>query len=125
MTNLSDEEVAYKYIPCQHIKSLLEDKYLYFCRIAKWPDMMEQYLDGIAHPDQATKRFGSCWTLHKGIVRVVESNSPKALDDVRRNGVDSMWRTYCPQGGIRIETSLGRIRKALKAYCEKSNAILV
>lgn len=124
MINSRDEEAVYKYISSKHIKSLFEENHLFFCRIEKWPDMMEQYLDKIVHPKQAAKRFGSCWTLHKGVCRIVGSDSRAEVpDDVKINGVESMWRTYCPNGGVRIRTSLGKIRKAVEEYCNESNAI--
>jgi hypothetical protein len=103
-TELSDDVEIFKYIAEAHIKSLLEQNNLYFSRINRWPDMMELYLDRLVNPEQTSKRYGSCWTLHKGIERVVdeEGDRQNALDSVKQNGLESMWKTYCPQGGVRI-----------------------
>ncbi|MDP3440432.1 MAG: hypothetical protein Q8R95_12600, partial [Azonexus sp.] len=120
MTNritLPDEVRIFKYIPEAHIKSLLEKNNLYFNQINRWPDMMEQFLDNLVNPDLYAKRYGSCWTLHKGIEHVVDVGSGQhALDEVRLNGLDSMWKTYCPKGGVRIGTTLGKVRAVLKDY---------
>lgn len=116
-TGLSDEVEIFKYIPEAHIKSLLEKNNLYFSRVNRWPDMMELYLDKLVNPKLTSKRYGSCWTLHKGIGCVVDEGSRQnALESVRRNGLDSMWKTYCPQGGVRIGTTLGKVRAVLKDY---------
>lgn len=31
-----------------------------------------------------------------------------------------MWRTYCPNGGIRIKTTIGKIRTQVKSYCDEN-----
>lgn len=120
MTNqitLPDEVQIFKYIHEAHIKSLLENNNLYFNRINRWPDMMELFLDKLVNPELTSKRYGSCWTLHKGIEHVVDEGSRQhALDEVRLNGLDSMWKTYCPKGGVRIGTTLGKVRSVLKDY---------
>lgn len=116
-TALSDDVEIFKYIDKAHIKSLLEQNNLYFSRINRWPDMMELYLDKLVNPELTSKRYGSCWTLHKGIERVLyEGDHQKALDSVKQNGLESMWKTYCPQGGVRIRTTLGKVRAVLKDY---------
>lgn len=124
MTNqaeLSDEVEIFKYIPVAYIKNLLEEKNLFFNQINKWPDMMELYLDKLVNPGLASNRYGSCWTLHKGLKCVVDAGSRQnALDEIRLNGLDSMWKTYCPQGGVRIGTTLGKVRAALNGYREKT-----
>ena len=124
MTNqaeFSDEVEIFKYIPFAYIKSLLEEKNLFFSQINKWPDMMELYLEKLVNLRQAENRYGSSWTLHKGIERVVDaSDRQNALTSVRCNGLDSMWKTYCPQGGVRIGTTLGKVRAVLNDYREKT-----
>lgn len=119
----SDDTEIYKYISHKYIESLFIKHYLHFQDITKWPDMMELFLDKIINPNTQKKRYGSCWTLHKGIERIVDSRSRLgALEEIRRNGVESMWATYCPNGGIRIKTTVGKIRKSVNDYCDNYNS---
>lgn len=120
----SDETEIYKYINHAYIRSLLEDKKLFFCQIEKWPDMTEGFLDGIVNPENRTLRYGSCWTQHQGVERIVdERQKDKALKAVKLNGIDSMWRTYCPDGGVRIRTTIGKIRAVVEKYCNEAGAV--
>lgn len=120
---LSDDTEIYKYISHKYIENLFNEHYLHFQEITKWPDMMELFLDKIVNPNTQKQRYGSCWTLHKGIERIVDTMSRLgALEEIRRNGVESMWVTYCPNGGIRIKTTLGKIRKCVNDFCTNHNS---
>jgi len=117
-----DDVEVFKYIQYEYICSLFEKKELYFRQIIKWPDMMEGFLDNIVSPKTANLRYGSCWTLHQGVAQIVdEARKERAISEIRMNGVDSMWRTYCPNGGIRIKTTIGKIRAQIRVYCEKNS----
>lgn len=119
---LCDETEIYRYIPRRYIKSLLEENNLFFSKIKNWPDMMELFLDDSVNHDRAGNRYGICWTLHKGIEKIVTGSGQKnAFEEVKLNGVDSMWNTYCPNGGVRIKTTIGKVRKAVVDFCEKNN----
>lgn len=78
MKNEFDDDVEiYKYIQLEHMRSLFEQKQLYFRQIMKWPDMMEGFLDKLIYPKKADLRYGSCWTLHQGIARIVDEDKKR------------------------------------------------
>ena len=55
---LSDDTEIYKYIDYQYVDKLLDEHYLHFQEITKWPDMMESFLDKIIHPDMKKNDMG-------------------------------------------------------------------
>lgn len=121
----SDDVEIYKYIGLtesfglDYIKSVLESKTLYFRKVIMWEDVMESFLDRNVNKDSAELRYGSCWTTHQGIQRIVaDENYPEALKAIKRNGVASMWKMYCPNGGIRIRTTIGKARGLISKFCE-------
>lgn len=60
--------------------------------------------------------------MHKGIERIVDTRSRLgALEEIRRNGVESMWLTYCPNGGVRVKTTVGKIRECVNDFCGNRN----
>lgn len=119
---IHDATEIYKYIGYKRVETLFNEQYLYCRDITQWPDMMELFLDKIVNKTTPKYRYGLCWTLHHGIERIVDTkNRSGALEEIKRNGVEAMWVNYCHNGGVRIKTTIGKVRECMNNFCRNGD----
>ncbi|OOV87272.1 hypothetical protein [Oceanospirillum linum] len=129
---LPDDTPIYKYID----KKTFFDYYLntdqptlLFRNIHEWYDSHEGRIKGmlkafdsktgIAQETQDIQSYlGSCWALCTDDERLYDSNIELELanNELVKFGSDAMWQTYCPEGGVRIQTTIGKLRGILEGF---------
>lgn len=126
---LPEETPLYRYLPVDSYISLLEKQELWLAKITSWHDSHEgMRFDAMkckepSHP-YAEKTldnfFATCWSLQTEdkLLFVAERDSQKIFDEeayqrsvveLATHGSDAMWRAYCPIGGVRIKTTIGKL----------------
>jgi len=127
MAKLDSDTPIYRYINVNKLESIIKDEVIPLSLIASWPDIHEglyfQYFsDRISQKnDRKLPKldciFGSSWTL-ENLTSVIYSNETnefqiKALESIELNGTATMWDAYCPSGGARIKTTIGKLEQLL------------
>lgn len=130
--NLPDDTPIYKYIDADtFFKHYLDASQptLFFRNIHEWLDgheglitKMLKALDskkGITQDTSNTQsHLGSCWALCTDDERLYGSDVELTLanNELVEFGSDAMWQTYCPKGGVRIQTTIGKLRNKLEGF---------
>ena len=111
------ETKIFKYYTIESFLFLIESNALLFQPIEYWKDIAEGSLYGVlkrnGYPgtgEEKIRLFGSCWTLHdcyelNGQVEKMR----KARIELEKQGSSLMWDSYCPNSGIRIETTIKQV----------------
>jgi hypothetical protein len=114
----------YKYLPIEAFLYLNEFERINFTRITDWPDAYEgsrfEFFSKAKNDQRYSNKsknefYGSCWTLQTDDLCLYESTKEydEAIKELLRNGSASMWDSYCPNGGVRIKTTIGKINKLI------------
>jgi len=125
---LPDDTVLYKYLNVESYLYLLQYQAINVSRIIDWPD----YYEGLrfdffkrAHPelelDLATNKledfFVSCWSLQEEDRRIYDSDKEfdEANAELDKHGSAPMWESYCPNGGVRIKTTIAKLKQCFNS----------
>jgi hypothetical protein len=119
---LSDDTVLYKYMPIEAFLQLFWHRRVIFTRLIDWPDAYEGFLfdflskhrkDSILEGRSSSDLYGSCWTLQTEDSALYSTREEYTLaqGDLRRHGSAPMWESYCRNGGVRIQTTLGKLTR--------------
>ena len=125
-TELGENTPLYHYLSTDRFISLLGLKKIWLKQITKWDDFREgayhKYKQYTNQSHELANRhlndfYGSCWSLQVEDHRLYsdEAEFTLANDELARDGVDAMWRAYCPAGGVRIRTTQKKLRDLLLA----------
>lgn len=127
MAKLDSDTPIYRYINVNKLESIIQNGVISLSLIVSWPDIHEglyfrYFSDKIAQKsDQNLPKldciFGSSWTL-ENLTSILYSNESKefqikALESIELNGTATMWDAYCPSGGARIKTTIGKLEQLL------------
>lgn len=123
---LDESAPLYHYLSTDRFISLLGLKKIWLKQITKWPDFREgayhKYKQSTNqnHPFANThlnEFYGTCWSLQVEDRRLYsdEKEFTLANDELARDGMDAMWRAYCPTGGVRIKTTQKKLKDLLLA----------
>lgn len=132
MAKLDSDTPIYRYINVNKLGSIIQDGVIPLPLIVSWPDIHEGlyfqfFSEKISQKsDQNLPKldciFGSSWTL-ENLTSVIYSKETKefqikALESIELNGTATMWDAYCPSGGARIKTTIGKLEHLLKNNTE-------
>jgi hypothetical protein len=112
---------------------LLENQELWLRKISSWDDIQEglrfhaMKCKEPSHPyagKTLDNFYATCWSLQTEdkLLFVTDSDSQKLFDEkayqrsvveLATHGSDAMWRAYCPIGGVRIKTTIGKLVELL------------
>lgn len=113
---LGCETPIYKYISKKDFKEyyLCDSSTLLFQDVRNWKDGGEGLLNEFIEKcrgEKPTTFLGCCWTREKAPDRFYkdEGLAEKANESLASYGSDSMWQIYCPDGGVRIKTTIGKV----------------
>jgi len=123
-SDLSDDTSLYRYLPTESFLFLLNFSRLTFTKISNWPDSYEgsrysffRRVDKFEDTQDLDvgNFYASCWSLQQEERCLYQSDKEyqDALSELKKNGSAAMWENYCKNGGVRIRTTLGKIRRAL------------
>ena len=118
---LEDNTAIYKYLSVDSCLYMLCKNVLLFQKINEWPDQFEGYWlsfykkNGLIKSNEDIEEyFGSCWSLESYEEYRHKTNKEiNANRDIENHGNACMWQTYCPNGGVRIKTTIGDIKRVL------------
>ncbi len=112
--NLSEDTPIYKYLSIEAFLYLIVNKKLILTKISDWPDRFEgegfNFFNELCSDDKhfgnkASDFNGTCWTLHK----------EEEIDlDILKEGSVAMWESYCKSGGVRIKTTIKKVKSQIK-----------
>jgi len=117
----------YKYLSMEAFFFLLNYRRMMFSRLSTWPDAFEgaifEFFKQIENDDNASSKIknhflGCSWTLQTedSCFYNDADEHEKAEEELRKSGSASMWEGYCKNGGVRIKTTIGKV-KAILAGC--------
>lgn len=115
----------YRYYSLPAFLHLFGSKRLRFSRYVDWPDKYEgtsyKFSTRIFNDDSAVDInhiFGSCWTLEVDIreCHTSDESYQHACEEIRQHGSGLLWETYCPNSGLRVKTTLGKILNAINIF---------
>lgn len=129
---LPDDTAIYKYIDADTFFDYYlntDQPTLLFRNIHEWYDSHEGLINdmlkafdnkrGIAQETRDLQSYlGSCWALCADDERLYGSDEELELanNELVEFGSDAMWQTYCPIGGVRIQTTIGKLRNKLEGF---------
>lgn len=129
------ETPLYRYLSGSTYRLLLENQELWLRKITSWHDSHEgMRFDAMkckepSHPyagKMLDDFYATCWSLQTEdkLLFVTERDSQKSFDEeayqrsvveLATHGSDAMWRAYCPRGGVRIKTTIGKLVELLSS----------
>lgn len=119
---LNDSTCIYKYFSeCDFIKYILNDKTLLFKNVKNWKDSHEGRLKEFI---EQTKRIetqqylGCCWSLEQDdslLYKDWNDGNSSANADLKKYGSDALWQIYSGNCGVRIQTTIGKVKQAIKS----------
>jgi hypothetical protein len=116
---LPDDTPIYKYMSTDFFLSFLSTQKLIFQCIPKWKDQLEGTLFEFAKQVKTewcdfnkSDYFGSCWSLQEYPSGMLGSENERieANKELAEHGSAAMWESYCWNGGVRIKTTIGKIK---------------
>lgn len=131
MNILPDNTPIYKYFSSITAISLFTSESLVFQRISNWKDAFEGFRFTFYMTKTADRKlrnellyYGSSWTLQREDKRLYSSDHlyAKANIEIEKNGSAAMWEDYCKDGGIRIKTTIGKMKEILSGYKDMIHA---
>lgn len=89
-----------------------------FQQVSNWKDgqegLLKEFIDKCQGEDRNIKYLGCCFTLEQDMSCALDSSLYAAEnDELAEFGSDAMWQIYCPDGGVRVKTTIGKIRSAI------------
>lgn len=93
-------------------------------RIESWPDRFEtagfEFMQEFPQYNDARSRlnfFASCWSFDTVSRHEFDNDSSynAAEKELRNDGSAAMWENYCREGGVRICTTIGKLKSAFQA----------
>ena len=127
MAKLDSSTPIYRYINDDKLESIIKDGVIPLSKIVAWPDIHEglffKYFSDIVSKKSKLDLpkldciFGSSWTL-ENLTSILYANETKefqtkALESIELNGTATMWDAYCPSGGARIKTTIGKLEELI------------
>lgn len=123
-TMLPADTPLYRYLSVDMYSSLFDKQELWLAKISSWDDVQEGlrfHAMKVKAPDHpyANKSlvdfYASCWSLQTedNLLFESEKDYQRSVDELAKHGSDAMWRAYCPSGGVRIKTTLGKLEELL------------
>jgi len=120
--DLPPETPLYRYLSTESFLYLLEFARVMFSKISEWPDSFEgtryEFLkkardDKEFSETQKDDFFISCWTLQTEESCLYKDASvfDAAQKELALHGSAAMWESYCRNGGVRIQTTLGKVQQ--------------
>jgi len=127
---LPDDTPIYKYIS----KDVFFDHFfkeegtIQFQKVSNWKDgqegLLRDFIDKCKGEDGNINYLGCCFSLEQDMSCAFEpSLFVSANNELADFGSDAMWQIYCPNGGVRIKTTIGRVRSAIIKYCDQIEMI--
>jgi hypothetical protein len=114
----NDETKLYKYMTPEAFKLFLE-RGVHMTKMVSWPDRFEtagfEFLQVFpAFDDIRSSRhfYASCWTfdiIKRGEIKN-EISYHAAIKELSDDGSAAMWEAYCKKGGVRICTTIGKLK---------------
>ena len=119
---LDKDTKLYRYLSTDAFLSLLGLEKVCFSQVTKWDDAhegMRQELKKVQKPNHEfankslSNYFGSCWSLQVEDPRLYISDNDREIAnaEIAEFGSDSMWRAYCPSGGVSIRTTQNKLKE--------------
>jgi hypothetical protein len=118
-----DATILYRYISIDKLKYFFEGSFS-LNRVSAWPDRMEcadfEFLQQIPRFNEqrlVSDFFASCWTTDQLLKNSLAPGYSVQLanDELKEDGSASMWEGYCQPGGVRVATTLGKLRSRFES----------
>ena len=114
---------VYRYLSTEAFLFFLEYKRILITKISEWPDSYEgtrfEFLKRAKNNEFAgidiDDVYASCWSLQteERCLFLSENEYTSACDELAKSGSAAMWESYCKNGGVRIKTTLEKLRGLL------------
>ena len=121
ITAISGDTPIFKYFSIEGFYFLLFYKKLMFSKLSTWPDAFEgarfNFFKKIKSDDKYSAKsmnnfFGCPWTLQteESVLYQNSDEHKKSEEELYESGSASMWETYCKNGGVRIKTTINKVK---------------
>lgn len=122
----------YKYLSLESFLHFMQFKQIMCSKISKWPDAYEggrfDFFKKIKKDDSFSTKtkgdfLGCSWTLQNENSSIYENKleHEKAEEELENEGSAAMWESYCPNGGVRIKTTIGKVINVLLSKDDQYN----
>jgi len=121
LEGITNDTVLYKYFSCETFCKFLKNPSLKFAKPTNWDDKFEghrhNFFQNAYRDNQKAECYRAmCWTLgaddpicYGNDLAVHEA----AIKELHEFGYAAMWESYCRDGGVRIKSTYGKLKKML------------
>lgn len=123
LDGISDDTILYKYFSCETFCYFFNSPRLKFVNPTKWDDKFEsrryrffQYAHRNVCTTKAEHYSATCWTLGAEDLICYGNDCAMhgaAINDLHEFGHAAMWGSFCRDGGVRIKSTYGKLKKLL------------
>lgn len=116
LNGISDDVVLYKYFSCETFCQFIKSHSLKFATPTNWDDKFEGRRYNFFEQGHRAEHYrATCWTLEAEDVVFRYGDDPAmckaAINDLDEFGHAAMWGSFCRDGGVRIRSTYGKLKK--------------